>query len=90
MCTKPIESTTESKVSLEKLELPKLKQALRPRLESEETLSDDEQMVIDEEGDDDVIGKFGKNNLEKKIFYRFWYHHKTNVLYNNHIIVRLK
>ncbi|XP_038047938.1 protein capicua homolog [Patiria miniata] len=27
----------------------------RPRLESEETLSDEEQMVIDEEGDDDVI-----------------------------------
>ena len=58
MCTKPIESTTESKISPEKLHLPKLKQALRPRLESEETLSDDEQMVIDEEGDDDVIGKF--------------------------------
>ena len=35
-----------------------LGQPIRRRLESEETMSDEEQMVIDEEGDDDVIGKY--------------------------------
>ena len=67
MCTKPMDSTTSDAGAVEQPTssldikvlpgLPKLKQAQRPRLESEETLSDDEHMVIDEEGDDDVIGR---------------------------------